>query len=111
MTVAPSSGAGILASAPPKLPMAVRVAEGLRDLGIRVCWHAGGGSFKAQMRRADASGAALALIIGDDEAAAGCAAVKPLRAAGEQRAVAEPQLAEVVQGMLRGGAGASERMN
>jgi histidyl-tRNA synthetase len=39
----------------------------------------GGGNFKAQFRRADRSGAALAVIIGDDELARGVAAVKPLR--------------------------------
>src|SRR5689334_5852217 len=39
----------------------------------------GGGNFKAQFRRADRSGAALALIVGDDELARGVAALKPLR--------------------------------
>ena len=39
----------------------------------------GGGNFKAQFRRADRSGAALALIIGDDELARGVVALKPLR--------------------------------
>ena len=39
----------------------------------------GGGNFKAQFRRADRSGAPLALILGDDELARGVVAVKPLR--------------------------------
>jgi histidyl-tRNA synthetase len=39
----------------------------------------GGGNFKAQFRRADRSGAALALIVGDDELARGVVAMKPLR--------------------------------
>ena len=39
----------------------------------------GGGNFKAQFRRADKSGARLALIIGDDELARGVLGVKPLR--------------------------------
>ena len=39
----------------------------------------GGGNFKAQFRRADKSGAPLALIIGDDELARGVVAMKPLR--------------------------------
>ena len=48
--------------------------------------HAGGGSFKSQMKRADASGAEVAVIVGDDETAAGEASVKPLRAdRGQQR--------------------------
>ncbi len=39
----------------------------------------GGGNFKTQFRRADRSGAPLALIIGDDELARGVVALKPLR--------------------------------
>ena len=46
--------------------------------------HCGGGSFKSQMKKADASGARFALIIGDDEAAAGEVTLKPLREMGEQ---------------------------
>ena len=62
-------------------------AEGLRDAGLSVIVNAGGGSIKAQMRRADASGARWALIVGDAEASANRVAVKPLRAAGEQIAL------------------------
>jgi histidyl-tRNA synthetase len=67
--------------------LARRVAEVLRDHGATIVLHAGGGSFKSQMRRADASGARLAIIIGDDEAAAGTVAIKDLREAGDQVAV------------------------
>ena len=42
------------------------------------------------MKKADASGATFALIIGDDEAAAGTVAIKPLRESGEQVAVPPP---------------------
>ena len=62
--------------------MAFSVAEGLRDQGIDVLMHCGGGSFKSQMKKADGSGAAFAVIIGDDEAATGEAQLKPLRAEG-----------------------------
>jgi histidyl-tRNA synthetase len=55
------------------------VAERLRDRGFSVTHHCGGGSFKAQMRRADASGAPVAVIVGDDEAAGREASIKPLR--------------------------------
>jgi histidyl-tRNA synthetase len=64
--------------------LAARVAEGLRDRGIDVLFHCGGGSFKSQMKKADASGAGFAVIIGDDEAGAGEVTLKPLRATGEQ---------------------------
>jgi histidyl-tRNA synthetase len=41
--------------------------------------HLGGGSFKSQMKKADGSGAAYAVIIGDDEAAVGEVSLKHLR--------------------------------
>ncbi|MBV8466599.1 MAG: histidine--tRNA ligase, partial [Burkholderiales bacterium] len=68
------------------------LAERLRDGGLSVSVHAGGGSFKSQMKKADGSGAAFAVILGDDEVAAGTAAIKPLRGQGEQRTVAQTEL-------------------
>lgn len=62
--------------------LAFRVAEDLRDNGVNVVLHCGGGSFKSQMKKADASGAAFAVVIGDDEAAAGTVQLKPLRDEG-----------------------------
>jgi histidyl-tRNA synthetase len=73
-------------------PLARRVAEQLRDAGHAVTLHAGGGSFKSQMKGADASGALYALIIGDEEAARQSVAIKPLRG-GEQFTVAAAELA------------------
>jgi len=61
-----------------------RVAEELRDAGLAVLLHCGGGGFKSQMRKADASGARFAIIIGDDEAAAAEVSVKPLREPAQQ---------------------------
>jgi len=72
---------------------AAGVAEALRDAGLAIVLHAGGGSFKTQMKRADASGARFALIVGEDEAAANRVAVKPLRATGEQIALAPEAVA------------------
>ena len=74
--------------------LARRVAEELRDAGHTLVVNAGGGSFKSQMKRADASGARFALIVGDDEAAAGTVAIKPLREPGEQLAVAAADVAK-----------------
>jgi len=71
--------------------LASGVAEQLRDAGLRVLLHCGGGSFKSQMKKADASNAACAVIIGDDEARAGQATLKPLRG-GEQMRVALGEL-------------------
>ena len=61
-----------------------QVANTLRQARLNVVLHCGGGSFKAQMKKADASAARYALIIGDDEAAGGEITLKPLREAAEQ---------------------------
>jgi histidyl-tRNA synthetase len=76
--------------------MASVLAEQLRDAGLRVALHCGGGSFKSQMKKADGSGAHFALIIGDDEAQAGMAALKPLRGDGEQQKVAQSDLPQII---------------
>lgn len=55
-------------------------AERLRDAGLDVIFHAGEASLKSQMKRADASGAEFAVIIGETELASDSAAVKNLRA-------------------------------
>jgi len=67
--------------------LAWRAGEILRDAGASVVVNGGGGSFKSQMKRADASGARYALLIGADEAAANAVSVKPLREPGEQKTV------------------------
>ena len=80
--------------------LAPRVAEGLRDQGIDVLFNCGGGSFKSQMKKADASGAAFAVIIGDDEANAGEVTLKPLRASedgqNEQKRVSVDRIGEEI---------------
>jgi histidyl-tRNA synthetase len=63
---------------------ASQIAETLRDAGLSVTQHAGGGSFKSQMKKADGSGARFAVVIGENEVTAGTVAVKPMRnASGE----------------------------
>jgi histidyl-tRNA synthetase len=79
---------------------AFTVAERLRDHGFSVVHHCGGGSFKAQMRKADASGARLAVILGEDELADAAVTVKPLRAAREQQRVPLERLAEALTNLL-----------
>jgi len=59
---------------------AVGLAEQLRDAGLAVIVHAGSSGFKSQFKRADASGAAVAVILGGDELSAGTASIKWLRA-------------------------------
>ncbi|MDR1854043.1 MAG: histidine--tRNA ligase [Azoarcus sp.] len=84
--------------------LAFRAAEALRDIGLDVTLHCGGGSFKSQMKKADASGAPLAVLVGDDEAAAGEVSIKPLRGGGAQRRVSFATLSETVADMLYSGA-------
>lgn len=65
------------------MPVALRTLQQLRDAGVRVQMHAatadGLGSFKSQFKKADASGAAHALVFGADELARGEVTVKALR--------------------------------
>ncbi|NMG14322.1 histidine--tRNA ligase [Aromatoleum bremense] len=76
--------------------LAFRAAEALRSHGFAVLTHCGGGSFKSQMKKADASGAPVAVVIGDDEAATGEVGLKPLRGPGGQQRVALNGLANAV---------------
>lgn len=64
---------------------ALQAAQRLRQAGLAVQLHCGGGSFKSQMRKADASGARVAVIIGDDEVASQQLSIKPLRGEGKQQ--------------------------
>jgi len=76
---------------------ALRVAEGLRDAGLKVVLHCGGGSFKAQMKKADASGARFAVILGEDEMARGVAQVKALREVAEQVEATPDELPDLLR--------------
>ncbi len=84
-------------------PQAFVVAEQLRDQGLQVALHGTPdgktASFKSQMKKADASGARFAIILGADEQAAGKVSVKPLRRAGEQVLVAPAQVAAHMSGL------------
>jgi len=59
--------------------LAFSTAELLRDESLRVIVHCGGGGFKAQIKKADQSGADFAVIIGGDEVTDNTAQLKPLR--------------------------------
>ena len=76
------------------------IAEQLRDAGLRVLMHCGGGSFKSQMKKADASHAGYAVIIGDDEVSAQQVTVKPLQG-GEQIRVAFGALPNLLIEMIK----------
>ncbi len=80
------------------------LAEELRDElpGLRLVCNAGTGSFKSQFKRADRSGAGLALVIGDTELADGTVVVKRLREDRPQETVAADRLAQWLSGWLGG---------
>ncbi|MGO1329533.1 MAG: histidine--tRNA ligase [Idiomarina loihiensis] len=83
---------------------APRIAEQLRNElpELRLVSHCGGGSMKKQMKKADKSGAQVALIIGADEIAQQQVTVKPLRTAEEQQTLGWQALIEYLQPMTRG---------
>src|SRR5205085_10227837 len=71
---------------------ALALAEELRSRGHSVLLHAGGGSFKSQMKKADASGAPFALLVGEDEMRAGEVSLKYLRNGKDQARVSRARL-------------------
>jgi histidyl-tRNA synthetase len=81
------------------LALADRLREALPGLGVQA--NLGGGGIKAQMKRADKSGAAIALIIGDDEAGRRMAAVKPLRAEAPQQECGWDELPARITALLQ----------
>jgi histidyl-tRNA synthetase len=74
-----------------------RAAAALRRAGLSVLYHLGGGSFKSQMKKADASGARYALIVGDEEVAAGQLTVKALREEREQARMTVAEIEELMK--------------
>jgi histidyl-tRNA synthetase len=86
-----------------------KLAERLREAWphLRVQVNLGGGSFKTQFKRADKSGAAFAVVLGDDEVARGVAAVKDLRREAQEECSLE-RISERLGDLLGLTAGAAE---
>jgi histidyl-tRNA synthetase len=101
-TAAPQIDAYVVHQGERAAPLAFYAAEALRTAGFDVILHCGGGSFKAQMKRADASGAHYAVIIGDDEAASGEVSLKALREETPQQRVAADTAAEKLADLMIG---------
>jgi histidyl-tRNA synthetase len=85
----------------------MRLAESLRDghADLRLEVNCGGGSFKTQMKKADRSGAQVAVILGENEVERQVAGLKPLRGDGEQQEVTWDDLAGRLRGFIEPGAG------
>lgn len=83
---------------------AFALGETLRDRvpGLRLVNNAVGGSFKAQFKRADKSGAAIALVLAEQEVADGTVTLKPLRDGGEQQTLTLDQTIERLATQISG---------
>lgn len=81
---------------------AVKVSETLRDNhpDVRVMMHCGGGNLKKQLKRADKTGAKLALILGSEEAQQNTVVAKPLRDSSEQQTIALQDIGSVLATIL-----------
>jgi histidyl-tRNA synthetase len=73
----------------------LRLAESLRNAGLRIECNCGGGGLKAQLKRADRSGARHALLLGAEEARHGSITIKDLRD-GAQRTAAQNELIDLL---------------
>ena len=75
------------------------LGEQIRDAipGLKLQVNCGGGSFKSQFKKADKSGAAFAIIIGDDEAQRGEVALKSLRIEQEQTSLSHEALLQTLK--------------
>ncbi|MFP3341250.1 histidine--tRNA ligase [Halomonas sp. SIMBA_159] len=81
---------------------ALTLAEQLRSAlpSLRLQLHCGGGSFKSRMKKADKSGAPVAILLGEDELAHQTATLKFLRDNREQQQVAQAELADALHALL-----------
>lgn len=80
----------------------ILLAEQLREQipKLRIQTHCGGGSLKSQFKKADKSGAALALVLGEDELAQNQITVKFLRADEPQTTVKWPEIGSFLDSKL-----------
>lgn len=92
--------AWVAAVGPDAARVAPAVAEELRDAGMSAVLDAGEGGFRAKLRRANRSGATVAVLVGEAEAAAGEVSVKPLRADRPQSTVARAAMKDAVAAWL-----------
>jgi histidyl-tRNA synthetase len=95
----------LVAVGAPAFRRGLELAEMLRDAlpALRFEMNLGGGSFKTQLKRADKSGAACALILGETEVRDNCASLKPLRSAEDQVSVPFEQLKAVLEEFITPG--------
>ena len=78
------------------------LAESLREQikGLRLLVNCGAGSFKSQLKRADKSGARLALILGEDEIQQQTITIKDLREDQPQQTVPQQEIDSILRGLI-----------
>jgi len=98
----PSTDAYLIAVGEQATAAAMPIAEQIRDAlpQLRLICHCGGGSFKSQFKRADRSGATVALVLGDDELAQQRIGIKPLRTPNGQAPQAKAEQTSVALNAL-----------
>ncbi len=81
--------------------------EALRSAlpAVNILMNLGGGSFKAQFKRADRSGARFALVYAETEVASCSATLKPMRGEGEQITLPDTEIASHLRACLTGSSG------
>jgi len=81
----------------------ILLAEQLRDQlpRLRILSHCGGGSLKSQFKKADKSGAQLALVLGEDEIAQNQVSIKFLRSDSPQTVIKWPEIANFLSTSLQ----------
>ena len=99
VTQTPEPDAYIVHQGDGAMQAAFGAAETARDAGLEIVLHAGGGNFKAQLKRADASAARYAIILGEDEVKSGKLSLKPLRGQGEQATI---ELSQAIESIKQG---------
>ncbi|MDX5434047.1 MAG: histidine--tRNA ligase, partial [Halomonas sp.] len=67
---------------------------------LRLQLHCGGGSFKSRIKKADKSGARLALLLGEDELAQGRVTLKFLREERDQLNLTQDALAKTLADLV-----------
>jgi histidyl-tRNA synthetase len=93
----------LLALGPVAVRVALPLAERLRDRlpALRLVVDGGEGGLRGRLRRADRSGAEVALILGDDEAASGTVTLKDLRASQGQITIPQSEVVERLAERMR----------
>lgn len=77
--------------------LSTKIGESLRNAGYKTAMNHGAGKLKSQLKKANANGAKIALILGESESTQGVIQVKPLRGQGETQNIATSNLLNFIE--------------